>query len=525
MPTQSNKHANVQRVVYPGFSGGLNLSVSSENLAKTELKEAKNVEFSTRTGSMRVRGGLVWSGKFANTVGDVFPISGRNGFLVRPADSLKWNETEYFRWNNLWPVAGDKLDGAGCPSAVTWEDKDGNDCWLMACGDGLYKFSESPLPTLEKLSGPMEIVSEIKDSAGKTIGFVYKSTKCHQVFLHNGRVGVVGDNDTIYFSAVGDCESDGAWDTDDKDESSAQWIQVGYKDGMDIRAVVPLSKDIIIFKSPLNEPDKGIIYRLVGEPPNWQVVEAARNTGTFSQRSVCVVGNEVYYATPVGIATLSNVVSYGEVKTGWTDRKVSNALVPKLDSTARIYDVPVKQQLWITPYKDSKEMWVYDYGHGIWTTFEYPDVVTYAFGVEDRLFVFMRDAIYEVADDYEQDELSPGTTQDINARMKLGVLQSGMQTLIKGVYASFELRPQCSAVLKLGKFEFPFMYAGDVEYIYDPPNDTQYASDDDDPLFPDGGVLTARRRCIVREWMFEPVIEITGGGCGVSNIALEVVDV
>ena len=525
MATLSNKHANVQSVVYPGFTGGLNLSVSSENLAKNELKEALNVEYSSRTGSMRVRGGLIWSSQFGNTVGDVFPISGRNGFLVRPKDDSKWDSTEYFRWNNIWPVAGSAINGSGCPSVVTWEDKDGNDCWIVACGDGLYKFSESPVPTLEKLKAP-KIKRELKDTSGTVFGVMEESSKCHQVFLHNGRVGVVGDDDTIFFSAVGDCESDDAWTTKDDDTSSAQWIQVGYKDGMDITAVVQLSKDLIIFKSPVYEPDKGIIYRLVGEVPDWQIVEAARNTGTFSQRSVCVAGNDVFYATSVGIATLSNVMSYGEAKTGWPDRKVSNALVPKIESSARIYDVPVKQQLWIAPYKDSKEVWVFDYGHGgIWTTFEFPNAVKYVFGVDNRVFVFMDKSIYELNDDYEQDDLRTGKMRDIKAHMKLGTLQSGLQTLIKGIYASFDLKPSCEAVLKLGKYEFPFKYAGDVDYIYDPPNDTQCASEDDDPLFPEGGVLTSRRRCIIREWMFEPVIEITGGGCSVSNIGLEVVEV
>ena len=60
----SNFHSNTQRVFYSGFDGGLNLSVPNESLPKNELKEAVNVEFSPLTGSMKVRGGLVWSGRF-----------------------------------------------------------------------------------------------------------------------------------------------------------------------------------------------------------------------------------------------------------------------------------------------------------------------------------------------------------------------------------------------------------------------------------------------------------------------------
>ena len=97
----SNKHSNVQRVFYSGFDGGLNLSVPSESLPKNELKEAVNVEFSPLTGSMKVRGGLVWSGKFDREISDVVPVRGRRGFLIKP----RYSDTPYyFRWNNIWPV-------------------------------------------------------------------------------------------------------------------------------------------------------------------------------------------------------------------------------------------------------------------------------------------------------------------------------------------------------------------------------------------------------------------------------------
>ena len=84
MATRSDKHGEaMQRVFYPTFDGGLNLSVPNESLAKNELKEANNVEFSSATGSMKVRGGLVWSGRFDDYVDCVVSVAGRNGFLAR----------------------------------------------------------------------------------------------------------------------------------------------------------------------------------------------------------------------------------------------------------------------------------------------------------------------------------------------------------------------------------------------------------------------------------------------------------
>ena len=168
---------------------------------------------------------------------------------------------------------------------------------------------------------------------------------------------------------------------------------------------------------------------------------------------------------------------------------MSNALTPLLTETAKLFDVPVKQQLWVKPSADSKEVWVFDYAHGIWTTFEFPEPVVYAAGVDNRLYVFIGRNLYEVNDGYTQDEVEYRTSgtlwkRTIEARMKLGTLLSGMQTLIKGVFASFEMMPQCNAELRLGEFKMPFSYGGDVDYIYDPPNDTEYASEDEDPLVP-----------------------------------------
>ena len=510
----SDKHSNAQRVFYSGFDGGLNFSVPSESLAKNELKEAVNVEFSPLTGSMKVRGGLVWSGRFNNEISDVVPVRGRRGFLARAGDT---KTLHYFRWNNIWPVAQSGVswldDWDGKMSVVSWveridTDYDGEgdtdrECWLLTAGGYLQKFTDNPVPSLTTITTA--------------------PPNARLVFVRNGRVGLVCDDDTIWFSKVGYCEN---WTVDDNEEDSAKVFEIGYKDGMKIDAVVPLSKDLIVFKSPEGEPDKGIIYRFTGSSTlDYQILEVAHNTGTFSQQSVCVVSNDIYYATVAGIATLSTVTNYGEVRTGWPDRKVNNALTPELDETARVYDVPVKQQLWIAPSESSNKIWVFDYARGIWTTFDFPAKIIYAAGVDNQLFVFIGRDLYEVVDDYPHDELYGLPEKIITAKMKLGTILSGMQTLIKAAFASFDLKPGCNAELVLGKWKMPFAFGGTEDYIYDPPNDTQYASEDDDPLFPQGGVLTSRRRCIVRDWSITPEIIIEGGGCAVSTIGLEIAEV
>ena len=491
----SNFHSNAERVFYSGFDGGLNLAVPNESLAKNELKEALNVEFSPLTGAMKVRGGLVWSGRFDDDVDFVVPVVGKKAFLARHARS---HAGYYFKWNNIWPVSG-RFIGKKDLSIAAW----GDDEYLVASGGRLQRFSDKEIfPKLETIqSSPKE---------------------CRFVFVRNGRVGVVTGDDTITFSAVGDCES---WDNDPDDESTGQFIEIGYKDGMNINAVVPLSRDLIVFKSPPNEPDKGVIWRLTGDFPEWTVLEAAHNTGTFSQRTVKSVGNDVFYISPSGIATLSSVTAYGEVKTSWPDRKVSNALTNLLKDTGQLWDLPVKQQLWILGAENAPEIWIFDYSRGIWTKFKFPKNPVFATGIDNTAYLFIGRDVYALLDGYTQDELRDEGKIEIEAKMRLGTLLTGRQTLIKGAYASFGIYPKCSAELQLAGFKMPFKSGGKPDYIYDAPNDTQYASEDDDALFPDGGVLTSRRRCIVREWAITPEIKITGGGCSISTMGLEMCEV
>ena len=78
MPTRANKHGGAaERKFYPAFDGGLNLAAPAESIAPNELREAVNVEFSPATGSLRVRGGLVWTGGWGVRCWTPCPYRGR----------------------------------------------------------------------------------------------------------------------------------------------------------------------------------------------------------------------------------------------------------------------------------------------------------------------------------------------------------------------------------------------------------------------------------------------------------------
>ena len=269
MPTLGNKHASARRIFYPRFDGGLNLTVSPEMLAKNELRDALNVEVSQTTGKLKVRGGLVWRNRCplgeGDNVKDIIPIHGSEDFFILSEQ------------NNLYHYSNGVIHDTKIRyssrvknvSAVMWDDS-----ILLASGFPLVKLTIS--------NGTYEYSG------------IYSSPNSRYVFVRSGRVGVVDGENTIRFSAVGDCEN---WEEDPDDDSTGKFIEIGYKDGMVINTICPLSKDLIIFKSSTTSPDNGTIWRLIGDYPNWQVVEAVHNSGTYNYKTVKTVGNDIFYIT------------------------------------------------------------------------------------------------------------------------------------------------------------------------------------------------------------------------------------
>ena len=480
-----------QRIFYPSFDGGLNLSVPPESLRRNELKEAVNVEFSPITGAMTVRGGLFHHANMGIKAQGAARLPGKRGFLVTMSNG---GTPILFTWNRTASVTG-YLTGKSEVCACEW---DGD--YLISSGGKLQRLRTRHGNLLETID-KSPIVSR-------------------HVFVRCGRVGVVTEENEIRFSALGDCEN---WTNDPNDDSSAQFVEIGYKDGMNIDAVIPLSRDLIVFKSPKGEPDKGTIFRLTGDYPNWAVAEAAHNMGTYSSRSVQAVGNDVYFATVSGIASLSAVTSYGEIQAQWPDRKVSAAMSKILSADAQLWNIPVKQQLWVKPHKGSKVIWVLDYVRGIWTQYEYPGEVIYADGSSGSVYLIIGKSIYEQMDGKTSDTNETRSGENaITAKMTMGTLLTGNQVLIRRAFSSFLIQPESRAELKLGKFTMNFSHDTTPKYVYGSNHEVSVASE---YAGGSGNAVTSRRMCIVRDWSVTPQVTMTGGGCSLSTMGLETSEV
>lgn len=464
------------------------MSVPPESLQRNELREAVNVELSPETGAMTVRGGLLEVASLNMTVNRVAPLPGLRGFI----GAGKYGTAILFTRNRVKNIAG-YLNGNGEISVCAW---DGD--YLVASGGKLQRLTGRITPALETVTGSPEY--------------------CRKVFVRSGRAGVVTDGNEIIFSAVGDC---GKWTNDPEDESSAQYAEIGYKDGMTVDAVIPLSKDLIVFKSPNGETDKGTIYRLAGDFPDVSVMEVAHSTGTFSGRSVQTAGSDVFFAGVSGISSLSAVTSYGEIRANMPDRKVNASLSRLMSQDTELWNITVKSQLWVKPQKLSREIWVYDYSAGIWTTFEFPGEVIYADGTRNAVYVFIGEKVYRLTDWKTSDDTAVGKSE-IKGRMKMGTLMTGNQTLIRRAMVSFRVQPGCEAELKLGAFRMKFSHDVTEKCVY---NDEDCAFDDDSEIIPSEKVITSRRMCLVRDWTITPETEMTGGRCAVSTMGIEIGEV
>lgn len=480
MARVSSKHRNVQRIIYPSFDGGLNLSVPSESLARNELKEAVNVEFSPSTGAMTVRGGLRAVTGINDGVRDVCPLPEWNAVIFSTISNSK---VYVMNLNNMErkTIAMPMLLSYGI-QAVLFDDS-----YIITNGQNIYCLNGSPAGSCE------QIPVHFPTPSGREFEMA------RFPFVRNGRVGVVS-YDWIRFSAVGDYTD---WEITSENaglDDAPKKLEIGYKDGLNISAVVPLSTDLIIFKSSPGEQGTGKIYRLTGSYPNWSVLEVASGTGTFSNNTIQTVGNDIYYLSRTGLSVLSTVTEYGGIKTFQPDKKVNQMLLSQLNSSAQLWHIPEKQQLWISPSSTSNIVWVFDYAHNIWTIFEFPlpsygprkapDIL---FCVNNTVYVFMRYTLYVLDESRTYDETSGNPI--VTGRMKMGKLTTGRQILVKGAYAEHNIKDGCSGELVLGKFRMPFSGS------------------------------SSRRQFIVRDWSVTPEIYLRGGGCSLSVMGLETAEV
>lgn len=329
MAKRSTKHSKEQQLRQSDFGGGLNLVVNTESLAENELSQAENWEYEFPTNKLKTREGLELVKDMGVDIETLFYADNHDAFYFSS------NTTLYDYVNGIVTNLG-TLTGNDLPKYAIYDNM-----VLIASGQALQSYDG--IGTLDSTGSP----------------------DADMVFTRVGRVVIAkAGTDKLIYSGVGDVTNWTAGTDSDMIE-----VDVGYKDGGDIIAVVPLASDVVIFKS------SGSIFRLVSEYPDWALYEITRSQSAYTRFATVQVGNEVFFLAPSGFMSLKAVTEYGNVKTSMEGYKINNALVEFISSGARIWSVLSKGQIWVRPTVD-EQIWVYHIATGAWTKFKMLGAVT-----------------------------------------------------------------------------------------------------------------------------------------------------
>ncbi len=389
-----NKH-QVRTVSFIGMTGGVNISQAPEQIADTEMQEAKNFIYARDSKRLMGRGGLK---KLYSLDGETI----RDMWYDVDTNVLLFFTTNYKAYRYIIgqdPQYIGTLNGSSLPSCAKFMDK----VWI-ASGGKLQSYDYSENGQLETVTG---------------------SPTCNIAFQRFARLAVSMDGtEGFYLSAVGDGSD---WQEDTNRADKQQWLEVGYGDSGTIVAIVPLATDIIFIKS------NGKIYQLSGDadPNAWQVTEIANNTDPAGRKCAVNIGNSVIFLSIRGLKTLAAVMEYGNIATSDIGDKF-NGLITESMYEPRFYHLLRHSMLLIRPQEDHTYFVAYNYLLGSATTLQFNIPIDAICETNNDLIVTSGGDIYRWDNIYTDDNGTP-----IDYELKPKAIISTEQILLKSVDTKF----------------------------------------------------------------------------------------
>ena len=457
------------------FTGGLNFTVPPENLKPNELWMAKNVEYDPRTGVLRRRPALRAVFDAGVQIDSLYYSKLLNRFLFTSGQTL-------YEWDGIStaPATVGTLSGAKRPKYAVFGNK-----LLIASGGNLQTYD------------------------GVNFTTVTNSPLCDGVLVRSGRVVLWREgSDRLDFSGIGDETN---WNFAGTD-GDAQYVEIGYKDGGDIVTVIPLSKDLIVFKN------NGRVYRLVGNYPSWAVYEVSRNALAVNRDCAEQVLNDIVFLDIAGLRSLATVLEYGEVKQFELGRKVNPIIVPEISpEIARMWHVYKKNQIWVRT-ANTQAVWVYHYPFKAWTYFSFFHDINDVAIKENDVYVASGTKIF-ILDHQENKDDGQVVVQGVVATKRF-VSRKRAFTLTK-YGCSTTAYTQGEITLQVGKAisNFQVQPLDDIAY-----SDTDIAYLDTDPVM----APTFQKRLVyqsARMPSFEFKVFINLGSIGVNSVFADVKEV
>lgn len=360
----STKHETQQTVQLYDFSGGLNTSNAEEMIGVNDLSVAINMEIDSGTGLIKTVQGTE----------DIYKDDTKsftNGFYANIANLFILTDSE----QKVYTLTTDgktikeigTLTGKSLPSFADWEDG----VIIMSGGKPQYYHG-----------GTLETITDEDSPNG--LG----------VFVKNGRIVTFYD-DILKFSGIGNEHN---WKNVSNDESSAQWIQIGYKDGGKIIGICNLSSDILVFK------DNGHAYRLSGNYPNWTINEVGRNIECKGLGCYCALVNSVVVLGKSTMQAITTTQTYGNMRADNIGLKVKIDIAKMPQEVKIKYIAPLNQMWMIT---GNPKFLFFDANCNGFYERQYNREIKDAFVIDNNVYVLKPSGVSKLTDSSMEDSGSP----------------------------------------------------------------------------------------------------------------------
>ncbi|MBQ6298647.1 MAG: hypothetical protein IJK81_13365 [Selenomonadaceae bacterium] len=339
------KHQNQFQIVHADFSGGLNTSTSVDGIAENQLARATNVEVDHATGKLKTVAGTIDVLKFENLLGAAYDDINRKLLLF---DADKKVYAFDFKANTTSDELG-TLSGELYPICTSWEDG-----LLIASGGKLQYFNGAELVTLN-------------------------SPTATSVCIQAGRV-LVTDTNNLYLSSIGDETN---WIEDANIDSSAKFLEIGYKDGGELVCMVSLPSGVLLVKNNRRA------YRFNIGFPSWSLVEVSRNVEMSGRLSICAVADSIFTLGRDEVQNIQASNVYGNAKPQNIAILIESE-IKKVTENSLVRYVPKLNQIWIL---NGEAVLMYDLVTQSWYKRQFNSQILDVISVDDEVFVIKPDRV------------------------------------------------------------------------------------------------------------------------------------
>jgi hypothetical protein len=478
MPVQSTKHPSQFTISMQNIMRGLCLIANPESIPDGTLAQFDNWEYGTLLNQPQVCPGVV-----------------SQYDMVTDAETLFYDEV-----HNIWY----------CSSGTSLYSTNLSTKTLLGTLTGAYKPIYALYDDVVLVASGGQIQ---KITGGTTLATVTGSPLSHWVAHNNGRVEALNIlSDVKNYSAIGDYNG---WINNPSDISSAQFVEVGYKDASQIACTIKLATDSIVIKT------NGSVYRILNEDDftNIRVVPAAQRAGAYNHYSGLALLNKAFFVGPEGFNSFSTVTDYGGVKVDDPSPgyMINGWYVVNIPTNARIWHVPTRKQVWCKT-SNQNEILIYHYGINAWSRRQFTHAINDVVIKGLDVYIAYGTKIAKLDEAVDMDDGIPFVATMATKRYIPNSKKYVMKR-VKFVTYNFIAGDY---ILAVGGKLFPAVYnsTSDIANI-----DSDIANTDSDIVSPYEDFSLIRKRTRKRAKAIQVIVTVNSGRIAIRDIGITVAEV